>query len=58
MCEPEICYLGHVEPPEVVVLCGRSINGISTLPLLDEPDPQDESGLDDADQFWPHLLDP
>ena len=57
MCEREICYLGYVEPPEVVVLCRRSINGISAHPLLDEPDPQDESGLNDSDQFGPRLLD-
>jgi hypothetical protein len=54
--ERETCYLGYVEPPEVVVLCRRSINGISA-PLLDEPDPKNESGLDDSDQFGPRLLD-
>src|ERR1043166_8453401 len=55
VCEREICYLGYVEPPEVVVLCRRSINGISDPPL-DEPDPQDESGLNDSDQFGPRLF--
>jgi hypothetical protein len=57
VCEREICYLGYVEPPEVVVLCRRSINGISAHPLLDEPDPQDESGLNDSDKFGPRLSD-
>jgi len=56
VCEREICYLGYVEPSNVVVLCRRSINGISA-PLLDEPDPQDESGLNDSYQFGPRLLD-
>jgi len=56
VCERKICYLGYVEPSNVVVLCRRSINGISA-PLLDEPDPQDESGLNDSYQFGPRLLD-
>lgn len=56
MCEREICYLGYVEPSEVVVLCRRSINGVSGPPL-DQPDPQNDSGFNDSDKFVPRLLD-
>ena len=55
VCEREICDLGCVEPPEVVVLCRRSINGVSGPPL-DEPDPHDDSGFNDSDKFGPRLL--